>query len=65
MWAYLDNLNKVKSVIHPDCSQTQLNEYQKTGTLIEMTLENSPAWIEGYYKNGKFYPPSELDVTNA
>ena len=25
--------------------------------LIEMTPENSPAYLKGKYKDGKFYPP--------
>jgi hypothetical protein len=65
MWAYLDNLNKVKAVIHPDCTIEVLEEYKKTGILIKMTLENSPAWVEGYYQNGKFYPQLEWEKTNA
>jgi hypothetical protein len=65
MWAYLDKLNKVKAVIHPDCPIDLLDEYKETGTLIEMTLENSPAWVEGYYQNGKFYPPFDKEIVNA
>lgn len=26
-------------------------------TLIEMTIENSPAYLNGKYIDGKFYPP--------
>ena len=28
-------------------------------TLIKVTLENSPGWVKGTYKDGKFYPPKE------
>jgi hypothetical protein len=28
-------------------------------TLIEMNVENSPAYLNGKYINGKFYPPLE------
>jgi hypothetical protein len=60
MWACLDNYNKVTMVIHPDCPPDTLNNYAQTYTLIEMTVENSPAWVNGYYKDGKFYPPKGM-----
>ncbi len=47
-------------VIHPDCPPDTLNNYAQTYTLIEMTVENSPAWVNGYYKDGKFYPPKGM-----
>lgn len=63
MWAILDYDNKtVIGLITPDIDIT-LPEVQKEidGRIaIEMTIENSPGYINGTYKDGKFYPSKEL-----
>jgi hypothetical protein len=32
---------------------------EEDAEFVLMTFENSPAWIDGEYKNGKFYQPKE------
>jgi hypothetical protein len=63
MWALLDYDNKtVIGCFTPDIDIT-LDEVQKEingRTIIEMTIENSPARIGDIYIDGKFYPPKEL-----
>lgn len=44
----------------PDVSQDKMLKEANGRTLIEMTFENSPGYINGTYENGKFYPPKEL-----
>ena len=55
MWAILDKDNEtVIGVFPPDVpEETRLKESDGK-ILIEMTLENSPAWIGAKYVNGKF-----------
>jgi hypothetical protein len=61
MYAMLDyNTNKVIAVFSPDTPQDKMLEEADGKTLIEMTIENSPAGINWTYENGKFYPPKEL-----
>ena len=63
MWALLDYDNKtVIGVIPPDQSieNNKIQEEINGRKTILMTLENSPAWINGQYKDKKFYPPEEL-----
>lgn len=66
MWAILDYDNTtVIGCMPPDVDIT-LDEVQKEidgRTLILMTLDNSPAHINGKYIDGKFYPPE--GVTNG
>jgi hypothetical protein len=60
MWALLDTDNKtVLGCYTPDIPYEKVLEDANGRTLIEMTLENSPAYINGTYENEKFYPPVE------
>ena len=61
MWAVLDFDNKkVVGLYPPDCSEEFRLKDSNGRTLIEMTPENSPGYLNGTYENGKFYPPKEL-----
>ena len=61
MWAMLAyNSNKVIAVFPPDVPQDKMFEEADGRTLIEVTLDNSPGYVNGTYKDGKFYPPKEL-----
>jgi hypothetical protein len=61
MWAILDYDNKtVKGVIHPNAPIEEMSEFIDGRTLILMTTENSPGYVGGIYKNGKFYSKEEL-----
>jgi len=55
MWAILDKDSKtVIGVLPPDTpKEIRLKEFNEK-MLIEMTLENSPAWTGAKYVNGKF-----------
>jgi hypothetical protein len=56
MWALLDYDNKtVIGMYAPNCSEDIRLEDAKGRTQILMTLENSPAHINGIYLKGKFY----------
>jgi hypothetical protein len=59
MWALVDNNNKVLTAYPPDFNQEQMIKEANGQRLIEMTIENSPAYINGTYVDGKFYPPKE------
>ena len=60
MYALLDTDNTtVIACFTPDVSKNKMLEEANGRTLIEMTIENSPAYINGTYVNGKFYPPKE------
>jgi hypothetical protein len=61
MWALLDNDGKVLTAYPPDFNQEQMFKEADGRRLIEMTVENSPAYLNGIYKDGKFYPPKEID----
>ena len=65
MWAVLDENSKVTLVIFPDCPQEKFNEIKKENNdrIVKMTIENSPAWVNGYYKNNVFYPPVDYPET--
>ena len=41
----------------PDISYDEVIKQAKGLTVIQMTPENSPAYVNGTYKDGKFYPP--------
>jgi hypothetical protein len=61
MWAIVNK--KTNMVVA--CAPTELEKKERTfqekeNYLIKMTLDNSPAWIKGHYKDGKFYPPIEM-----
>ena len=58
MYAVLGIDNKtVVDAIPPDKTVEEIIKWANGRTLIEMTIENSPAIITGTYENGKFYPP--------
>ena len=58
MYALLDTDNKtVIGYFPPDVSKDKLLKEANGRTLIEMTIENSPAYLKGTYEDGKFYPP--------
>jgi len=60
MWALLDIDNKtVIGGFTPDMPYEQVLKEARGRTVIKMTLENSPAYVNGFYENGKFYPPVE------
>jgi len=59
MWAILDKTNQqVVGYLEPIADQEAIDKTLETHDLIEMTLENSPAYIGGYYSNGRFTDPS-------
>jgi hypothetical protein len=39
------------------CFEQDKEKFESDHTLIKMTLENSPAYVNGTYVNNKFYPP--------
>jgi hypothetical protein len=63
MWALLDYDNiTVVGCFTPDVDMT-LDDVKKEingRTVIEMTIENSPARIGDVYKDGKFYSTKEV-----
>ncbi len=62
MWALLDKDNKtVIGVVTPDKTIKEIEQNRNGAILIQMTLENSPAYTGGEYKDGKFYPPKGYD----
>lgn len=61
MHAMLDyNSNTVIAVFPPDIPEDKMLEEANGRTLIKVTPENSPGYIQGEYIDGKFYPPKEL-----
>lgn len=61
MWALVDiETDKVLTVYPPDFDKDKMNKEAEGRLLVEVTLKNSPGWVNGTYKNGKFYPPKEL-----
>lgn len=61
MWAMLDTDNETVVAVFPPTVKKEDALAEANGKiLIEMTLENSPGWVKGTYKNGKFYPPKEV-----
>ncbi|NDB58590.1 hypothetical protein EB001_09105 [bacterium] len=58
MWAVLDYDGKtVVGVYPPDCPEDVRLKDAQGRTQILMTLENSPAYVNGTYENGKFSLP--------
>ena len=56
MWAVLDyDEETVITCIPPDATAEEVNKWLDGRTTILMTVENSPAYVGGKYKNGKFY----------
>jgi hypothetical protein len=41
------------------CFEPDKEKFELDHTLIKMTLENSPAYVNGVYINNKFYAPKE------
>jgi hypothetical protein len=39
------------------CFEPDKEKFELDHTLIKMTLDNSPAYLNGAYINNKFYPP--------
>lgn len=61
MYALLDDDNTtVIACFTPDIAYDKIVAEAKGRTLIKMTVKNSPAYIKGFYKDGKFYPPKEI-----
>ena len=61
MWALLkDDKETVLACFPPDTPYDKMLEEANGRIIIEMTINNSPAYINGKYINGKFYPPEEL-----
>lgn len=63
MWAMLDyDAKTVVCCFTPDVDMTldKVKQEIDSRTIIEMTFQNSPAYIGGTYQDGKFYPPKEL-----
>jgi hypothetical protein len=55
MWALIDENNKVLACLPPTVTAEEYQDAAKLGRLVEMTLENSPAYINGFYDGKKFY----------
>ena len=61
MYAMLDyDSNIVIAVFPPDISKEEMIASADGRTLIKMTSDNSPGYLNGIYENEKFYPPKEL-----
>lgn len=62
MWAVIDFDGKtVVGVYPPDVPEDVRNKDAGGRTQILMTLENSPGYFPGIYRDGKFYPPEEIN----
>ena len=60
MWAILDYDNKtVVDLVTPDKTLDEAKIKANGRILIEMTVQNSPAYLLGTYENKKFYPKKE------
>ena len=65
MWAVIDKEDKetVIMALPPTASVNELEKVTQDGyILVQMTLDNSPAYMNGKYKNGKFYPKEEMEI---
>lgn len=65
MWALLGEDNEtVIGCYTPDVPYEIVEKECKEAGLkvIQMTLENSPAYVGGKYIDGKFYPPGEQNA---
>lgn len=59
MYALLDSDNTtVIACFPPDKPFDEIEKEANGRTLIAMTVDNSPAWISGTYKDGKFFKPN-------
>lgn len=66
MWAILDYDNTTVIGCMPpdvDIESSEVKKEINNKTLIRMTADNSPAYVNGKYIDGKFYPPE--GVTNG
>lgn len=62
MWAVLDQETVIMALL-PDTPIKELQKIKNQGyILIQMTLDNSPAYMNGKYKDGKFYPKEEMEI---
>lgn len=60
MWAVLGTDNKtVVGIIPPNVLEEDALQQSSSSIIIRITLENSPAYLWGTYKDGKFYPKKE------
>jgi len=61
MWAVVENKTNVVLACVAGVPYEQAIEDTKNydGFLVAMTLENSPAYVNGEYIDGKFYPPND------
>jgi len=60
MWATVDKqTQQVVGMVQPTATQEEINEAYKLFDLIEMTVDNSPAYLNGYYINGRFTKPTK------
>lgn len=56
MWALINKDNYVINYL-VGITKEEAQEYCIEGSyLVEMTIENSPAYVHGYYDGEKFYP---------
>lgn len=68
MWALVDKDAKiVLACIHNDkykygYTHEKALELAGDNLLIEMTLENSPAWVNGKWDGAKFYEPEGVKI---
>ena len=59
MWAIIDRSSKqVLSILEPMATQEEIDKVLEKDDLVLMTLDNSPAYIYGYYIDGKFTNPA-------
>ena len=62
MWALLDRDNEtVIACCPPIITYDKLLAIADGRKVILMTVENSPAYVDGKYINGKFYPKLESE----
>ena len=60
MWAIINKkTNQVVDILEPTAMQDEIEKKSKKYNLVAMTIENSPAYLYGYYVNNKFTKPIE------
>ena len=60
MWAIINKkTNQVVDILEPTATQNMIKEKLEKYDLVAMTLDNSPAYLYGYYVNNKFIKPIE------
>jgi len=45
------------NIVIGSCFEPDKEKFELDNLLVEMTLENSPAYLNGEYIDNKFYPP--------